>query len=436
MQIVILGAGGIGYTLAQKLVKEKHELIIIEKDPETAKKARNNLDAIIIENDGANPEVLLSALEEKTDAFLALTNNDSVNILSGLLAKKFGVEKIVIRINQYQNLANPLVKAPEIKLINPDLSIARGLIRLITTPPAEEVEILAKGKVKILKLTVGTEIAGKSIKDIEFPKGWIIVGHITETGFSIPHGNTLFSEGDKILVLGDPSTKAEIEKVIGLSPEKLDLVVLLGAEQITSYISGWLERRNIPVRIIESNIFKAKEFAQKSTSLILRGDITSEELFSEANVKEANYFAALTKDDEINIIACSLAKEAGAKHVISLCRKPHYFPLTQKIGIDTVIMPYPIISEEIHRYLKKKRALALIPIENEQAQIWELKLTRKSKVIRKSLSSLKLPEQLIVGAIVRNEQLIIPGGETRLLPEDRVIIISLPGQEKIIEKLF
>ncbi len=195
--------------------------------------------------------------------------------------------------------------------------------------------------------------------------------------------------------------------------------------------------RNISTRIIESNEEKAAELAsQFPEALVLEGDGTDEELQKEAGVPSADYFIALTRDDELNILSSLLAKHLGTKKAICTFRKQQYAPVIESIGIDSVINPRVTTANEIFRLIHKKDTLSVFPVEGGQAQMVEFVTKESSHVAGKPLSEINFPKDSLVGAIVREDEVIIPKGNEPVLPGDRVIIFAMPHALKGTKKLF
>ncbi|MDI6794196.1 MAG: Trk system potassium transporter TrkA [bacterium] len=441
MKIIIVGGGTMGLYLTQQLLQESHEITVIENNEKVFETIKETMDVLAVHGDGSDPVVLEPVIEEDTDFILPVTDSDKTNILSSLIAHRFGVKRAIIRINDDDNLMNPLISEEGwIKIINPDLIVAGEIMRLITTPVAEEIELFAGGRVEMLKLTVGddTPLANKPLNEVEITSSWIFIGHLDEErGFDIPHGETIFRPGDRIIAIGNKKDRAEIERVLGLHSEKVERVIILGGGKIGSYIAEHLQGKGINVRLIELNPFRAERLANELDGvLVFQGDGTSEALLEEVGVEGVDYFVALTKEDEVNILTALLAKDMGALRTVILSRKSQYSPIIEKVGIGLTISPRLCAAGEIIRFLHQKDIMTISYLEGGKGVVLELVVPKEAKVEGKTLKDIKLPRGTLVGAIVRGETLIIPRGVNRLLAGDRLVLFSIPKLVKKLEQIF
>jgi trk system potassium uptake protein TrkA len=441
MQVTIIGAGAIGAFLAERLIQENHDVTIVESNNKVAEYIRESLDAMVIHGDGTNPMILEKAMDKKTKLVIAMTNDDRTNILIGLMAQKYDVDKIVIRIGDTDNLVNPLiVDESDVYVVNPEMTIAKEILRLISVPVAEEVDVFAQGKAEMLKLMVtqNAPVAGKNLKEISLPESWIFIGHTNGDKFTIPKGDTMLNPGDHVLALGSSKTRNKIEQKMGLKPEKIDKVVILGGGKTVEYVAEQLNKKKVSVIIIESNETKAKELADElQSSLVMHGDGTSSKVLDEAGIADADYFIAITKNDELNVLSSLLAKHMGANRVIVLSTKSQYTPVIEKLGIETAVSSRSAITEDITRFTRRKEIQSVVFLEGGKSEILEIMISESSnKVLNIPLKKLPLPRETLIGLIIRGEEVLIPTGENVLEAGDRVILFSLPNMVNKLVKIF
>lgn len=440
MRIVVLGLGETGFYLAQLLLKQGHELILIEKDKKQVRYAQDRLDAQIVEGDGASALVLEPLIDEKTDLFIAVTENDEANIIATLIARKFGVKRAIARVSDTANLIHPLLTDdPKVSLLNAEITVAKDLTRLVGNPMANEIEFLAHGKVEMMKLDVSpnASVAHKKLKDIHVSRSWIFVAIIKKGDFQIASGESVLEPGDDVLVMGDPQKSREIEKLLGLNPVKVRRVILIGYSDISHKLAQSLKKRNIDVRLIEEDKELAEEASEKLDGvLVLHGDGTNEDILDQAGIDQTDYLLALTKDDENNVLISLLAKEKKVKRVISLAQKRQYKPIIEKIGIDTAVNPRSAMVDEILQCVHREDVSDINILEGGKGQMIEFVIKKKTKAVDAPLSKIKLPHQTLIGAIVRGDHLLIPRGNDRLKIGDHIIVFTTQSVLSEVKKFF
>lgn len=440
MKIVVLGLGETGYYLAQLLLKQGHDLVLIERDPKKVALAQEDLDAQIVMGSGSDALVLEPLVDEDVDFFIAVTDNDEVNIVATMIARKFGVQRGIVRVCKTSNLIHPLLTDdPKVSVLNAEITAAKDVVRLVGNPSADEIDFFANDKVEMMKLDVSEEsqVAHKALRDIHVPKSWIFVAILRKGEFQIASGDSVIEPGDHVLVIGDPKKSDEIEKLLGLQSIEVRRVIIVGTNDISYKLAHSLVRRGIDVRIIEEN----KELAEKASgdidgALVLNGDGTNEELLNQAGIDQCDYVLALTEDDENNVLISLLAKEKNVRRVVVLTQKRQYKHIVEKIGIDSVINPRSAMVDEILRYVHGKELTDINILEGGKGQMIEFTIEKKTKAVGVPLSKLKLPKQSLVGAIVRKDNLIIPRGGDKIKIGDRIIIFTTQSVLSDVKRMF
>jgi len=440
MKIVIAGMGTTGNYLARVLQKENHDLVLIERDEQRFRAAQEMFDAQVELGDVSDHTVLEPLIDENVDIFIALTDDDSINIIGVLIARKFGARRAITRINDPDHLIHPLLTDDtEISLLNAEMIVSKDLIRMVGTPSADEVEFFAKGKAEMVKLQVCKEspIAGKKLNQVKVPSSWLVAARIREGNFVIASGETEFLVQDHALVVGDPNRYRELEALFKPRVEKVRRVILIGFNEISARLAQTLDRKHIEVRLIEENKDRAAKASRKLDGvLVLQGDGTDEGILDEAGVAETDYVIALTDDDETNVLISLLAKEKGVHRVVTLTHKMHYRRIIQKIGIDSVINPRSSMVDEIIRVIHHKDLLGINILEGGQGRMMEFIVSAKTRLVDKPLSKAKFPKQILLGAIVRGDELIVPRGNTKIRMGDRVVVFSTLSVLSEVKRLF
>jgi len=369
----------------------------------------------------------------------AVTNNDGVNIAASLLAKTYRVPRVVTRISGPQQLDNPLLlKETGLYTVYPEKVVADKIAQLIEVPFASLSEVFVEGRVQMLKLEVkkGAGLEGRKLSELERLSSWILVAHSRAGKITIPRGDTLIRSGDYVIGLGIKEALKELQELVGPSEPKTKRVILLGGGRIGRYLLKQLSGRGISLRLVETSPQRSLDLAQElSNVLVLKGDGTNGEVLKEAGIEDADYFVALTRDDEINILASLCAKNLGCKKVIILSRKMDYTPIVERVGIDVTVNPPLAAAGEIMRYTRGG-VLSFSLLEEGKAEILEVLVKESSAVAGKALRDTPFPQEALIGAVVRNGKITIPRGDTIIAPNDRVIVFMLPPAVKKIERLF
>lgn len=440
MKIVVLGAGITGMGIAEILLREGHDLVMIEKNLAQFQAAEDKLDARVVLGDASSAMVLEPLIDETTDLLIAVANRDDVNIIATLIARKFGVKRAIVRVKHSSNLIHPLLTDdPYVSAINSDISVARDLLTLVVNPTADEAELFANGRVEMLKLHVADDasIISKKLKDIDVPADWIFVARIRDGVFTIADGETDIRKHDQFLLIGDPERTAAIENLLGLHPIKVKRLVIIGYNPISDHLARMLKARSVDVRMIESDPDLARKAAERLNGvLVINGDETSAEVFEQAGVGQAECVVAVTSDEEQNILISLLAKERKVPRVLTLVQKPQYKSVIEKIGIDAAVSPRQAMVDEIIRCIYHQDMTGITMVEGGKGSMIELTIREDNKFIGITLQKIKLPKDTMIGAIIRAEKLILPRGKDELKKDDKVILFSTKAAVGEVKKVF
>lgn len=443
MKAIIIGAGKVGYNIAQMLSLEGNDVIVIDIDESRLKIVDEHLDVQTLCGNGSSADVLKEADVKHADLLVAVTERDELNIVSCVLGKSFGTARTIARVRnpEYVCLDQSIARnAMGIDLmINPEKVTANEIAKLVNTAEARNVEYYADGKVQLLELKVldKAPIAGKVLKDLDSSHPFLIVAILRESKMIIPRGNDRIMIGDIIFVLAETKEMVDVEKFLGQRRTKVENVVILGGSRIGYYLARQLEEKRIAVKIIEKDLEICKSIAQKlNSSLVIHGDGADLQLLEDENVGTTDLFVALTGDDKLNLLASLLAKHLGVKKTIAQIRRSDYTPLVEKIGIDRAISPRLLTAGAILRFLRKGQIISITLISDARAQITELIVPKEFKHAGQGLMDIKFPHGAIIGALVRGNKVIVPSGKDALLPEDRVIVFALPNAIHKVEQFF
>ena len=446
MRVIIVGAGEVGYHLAERLSQENQDVVIVEADPEGAERASELLDVMTVVGNGASIPVLEKAGIRGARILMAVTSQDEVNLISCLAATRLGVDYTIARVSNPDYYAAGSVLSRERLgidlMINPEREAAMEAFQLLQSAAATDVAIFAGGKVQLVGLVVrdGAPVAGKSVarlaaelKEFHF----ILVAIVRDGETTIPDGSSRIESGDHIYVLSPSSEVASIPPLAGYEPFHLKRVMIAGGSAEGLYLAEMLEEHGIECTILDNDRRRCLELSEAlPKSLVLHGDATDTELLEMEGVSGLDGYVAATGHDETNLLSGLVAKSIGARKVVSLIEKFDYLPLVAKVGLDAAVSPRMSAVNAILRYVRRGRVMTVATLKGSEAEAIEFKVVRESPIANKLISELPFPPGGIIGTIIRGETILMPRGDTVVLPGDEVIVFALPEALPEIEKFF
>ena len=442
MNIIIVGAGDIGFHLCSKLIEDKNNCTLIELDPNEANKAREHLDAHVIVGSGSSYKTLQEAKIESADIFVAVTQNDDLNIVACMIAKKSGVQTTIARI---RNPEYSKMRAGDFgvdMIVHPEMEVANAVVHLVRQSSATDYYEFENGRIKIIgiRLDDSFQYFGYTLIELnryspDIPLRILAIKRDEVT--IIPKGSDNLNKGDQIFVVSSSPHLKEVLKFFGKINAKIDNIMIVGGGLVGEYVARELENK-INVKIIESNERKANLLAEHlDKSLVIHADGTDIDLLMSEDLSEMDEFIAVSGDDETNIITSMIAMQMKVPRRIIMVKNVDYLRMTKAISVDSILCKPLISVNVIRQFIRKKKHASFAEIPGCDAVILEMVANEKSKIVKKSLSEISIPDNVIFGAVLkRNNQLEIPTGSTRVEPGDKVIVFYLPGSIKEIEKLF
>jgi trk system potassium uptake protein TrkA len=443
MLIIIVGAGEVGFQLAKFLSAENIDVIVVDKSKEKLKRISDELDVALIEGEGGSPSILRDAGADEADILLAVTDIDEANMIACLVAKvMFQIPRNVARIRNLEYFSNDiLLQSLGINpAISPEIEAAKAVIRLIEAPFAADVEDFEDGNVKVISFRIphDSKLIGNVFKDLNLTKPKILIGAIQRGDkIIIPSGNDTLKKNDKIFL---PVKRENIDAVcssIGAVSMPVKRIMIVGGGRVGFYVAKTLEEENLSVKIIDKDVERCK-FLLKSLkkSVILHGDGSDQKLLAEENINDMDVFAAISNNEELNIMAALLAKSLGVKKVITIINRTDYLLLANNLGIESVLSPRLITAGTILKYVRGGNILSLTTVAEGKAEIMEAEAKDGSILIGRTLREVELPKKTLIGAIIRDNKVIIPSGEDKIVTNDKLIIFTLRESIKQVEKLL
>lgn len=438
MKITIVGGGKIGELLCKDLAIEGNDITLIEEDPKILDRILSSSDIMGLVGNGANCEVLREASVETADIFIAVTHSDEINIISSVIAKKMGAKYTIARVRnpEYSSQMKFMSDSLGIDImLNPEAEAAYFIARNLEFPNALNVETFANNKVNLVEVLVEKDTYLDGIKLVEFKNKYFasILVCIVKRGqeIHIPTGNFILQAGDRIYVTGIQSELSKFYKSLGHKEERIKSVIIIGGGRITYYLTDILLEKMIDVKIIEINEDKAQELSGiYENAVVVHGDGTDSELLDEERFGEYDAFVSLTGIDEENIILSMYANKLGIKKTITKINGISLFNVLELVGLQSIVTPKKIIADYIVRIVRSlvssqgENIETLYRLVDNNVEAIEFKVPENSNVINIPLKDLDTKDNLLIAYILRNGQLIFPGGLDVMKPKDRVIIVT------------
>lgn len=451
MKVVICGAGEVGSNIARYLAAEDNDVTVVDQSATLIRQLSDSLDVSGLVGHASQPDVLERAGIEDADMIIAVTLTDEVNMIACQVAHSlFGVPTKIARIRS-QSYLQPLWSEmftrdhmPIDVVISPEVEIARAVTRRLEVPGATEVIPLSKDKVRLIgvRITEDTPLINTPLRQLTslFPEMQIIVVGIKRGDTSIiPHAEDEMFPGDDVyfVVASDQCERAM--SAFGHEEPETRRAVVFGGGNVGLFLAQELEREHpeINVKIIELNRSRAETVsAMLGNTVVINGSILEPDILYESGVDKAETVIAVTEDDETNILASLLAKKCGAQRVITLVNKSTYNPLMGPLGIDVVVNPRSITVSQILSHVRRGRVHAVYSVQEDFGELIEADALETSTLVGKPLKDADLPSNARFGAIIRDEQVIVPRPETVVNGGDRIILFAAKDAVRRVEKLF
>lgn len=443
MNIVIVGAGEVGQHLADILSREEHAVTVVDPDPSKSRRMTESLDVQALVGDGTRADTLTNAGASTAHLVIAVSDDDHVNMLTSVVAKKLGAERVILRLKDTQVLTDFRYFYKDalgfhVVLSTEELA-AESILSTVRERHALEVESFADGKVQLRRLPLreSSELTSAPLGELRIPPGVLVVALQREREFFVPSGDDELRVGDQVYVLGQARDLDAFERAAGETVVWKRSAVIMGAGSIGREIARRLsDSPGIEVFVIEKDRARAQALSSESQGAVtvLVGDATDFTLLQEERIASASVFVATTNDDEINMIACMLAKGHGAERTVALIQKSSYREVYDFLeGVDQAISPRAICAQHILRYVRAGSPRAISVIGQGAAEVLELETTIKEAIKVKKMG---LPKGAVVGAIVHEESVSIATGDSVVRPGDTLIVFTVVEKLEEVERVL
>jgi len=447
LKIIIVGAGEVGFHIASRLSLENKDVVVVDKDADALRRVFENLDVQKVQGCGSSPAILEQAGIQEADILLAVTDSDEINLVASLFANMLSPATFKlarIRSEEYLKYQDALSKEPYgiDVMINPEDEAVKMVERLLQVPGAVDVGEFANGRIKLIgvRLEADCPVAGTKLVDLEKKtdnKNILVVAIIRNEKLIIPSGEDQLLAGDLIYFVSEEKEVKEALKIFGKRAEPFKKVLLVGGGNLGLKLAKALEGYSIHAKLIEKDHNRCNKLAEVLDKVVvLQGDGSDQGLLQEENVQDMDVVATLTGDEETNILTSLLAKRMGAHKTVTRINKLSYFPLVSAIGLDHIVSSRLAAVNSILQYVRRGKVLSAMALKGEEAEALEAVALETSDVVGKPLEQIPFPKGALVMAIIRGDEVIIPTGDSVILPQDRIIIFStlqsIPQVEKAL----
>lgn len=451
MKVIICGAGQVGFGIARQLASEQNDVTVIEQSPQLVQQISDSLDVRAIVGHGAHPDVLERAGAESADMLIAVTFHDEVNMTACQVAHSiFNVPTKIARIRS-QSYLQPGFQTlfsqdhlPIDVIISPELEVGKAVLRRLAVPGAFDILHFAEGKVSVVGVSLedNCPIVNTPLRQLTelFPDlRSRVVGIVRNGDLFVPQSDDSMLVGDEAYFVADIQDVRRTLTIFGHEEATARRIVIIGAGNVGLHVAQALEKGHsgTRVKLIERDHAKAVHAADRlKRSIVLHGDGLDPELLHEAGISETETLLTLTNNDQANILACLVAKREGCHRTMALINNTTYEPLMRSLGIDAFINPRGATVSTVLQHVRRGRIRGLQTVRDGAAEVIEAEALATSPLVGKPLREVALPRGILVGAIVRKGEVIIPRGGTEIQAGDHVILFARSDLVKKVEQMF
>ncbi len=442
MRTVIIGGGEVGFNTARMLSQEGHDVVLVDKDEALVERAAEQLDALVIHGNGASPRLLAEAGVKRADLVIAASSSDEVNIIACLTAKAQGVSRTVARIHDPDYYDTTDEFAREMLgidfVIHTEQMAAREIKAALLVPGAINVDTFAEDRIEVAEVILAEDspAAGQALKEVKLPEQSLIVGVVRRGEALVPRGDTVLEVRDHVLLISGGRRVSEVVGAVSTDTAPVREVTIYGGGRIGLRLALTLEEAGISVRVIERDEGRARHVAsQLRRGFVLHDEGISRDFLLQERVDRTDAFVAVTGDDRANLLAAMYARQLGARTTIAGVSRGEFAPLADALGVDLTISPRTLAAEAILRFVRKGDIVNVALLESG-AEMIELRVPPGSRVAGRPLSEVGFPRGAIVGALLRDGNVVIPSGREMLRPGDDAVVFTVESAVDEVERLF
>ena len=446
LNIVIIGAGEVGFNIAKHLSKEDYAITVIDINPKKCLRVQNSIDAKVIEGDGTSQRLLAEIDMPEVDYVLALTRIDEVNLVASQITSKMGAKHVICRLRNTEYIHKDAVVSPKDFNISyvtyPEMAAKDDIEHMIKKGSEDEVHEFHEGNINMIgfHLEEDSPIVGRTVSEIELSNPYIhhklALVYRNDESF-IPHANTVYRKEDYIYVVGKNEDISDIQKMTGNPNYDINNIMILGCGKIGRLLAKSLQNE-YSVTMLEKNESKAKEFSGKlSETLMLSGDGLDLDFLDSEDISNMDCFIAVTESEQTNLLSSMIAKDFGVKQVITHVNTTDYYKVIKKMDLSIVISKNISAVNEILKYIRTEQEnVEISRFEDLDVEAVELTVDSECKYILYDYSLSDIPDTINLCSIIRENKIIIPNHKIQILANDQLLIFAKPNEIKEIESLF
>ncbi|TDI45891.1 MAG: Trk system potassium transporter TrkA [Acidobacteria bacterium] len=431
MDIIVIGAGEVGYHLAKELSSRDHNVVVVDISHERLERIGEQLDVTTLCGNGAHLDVLQRAEAETCDLLLAVSNKDNVNLVASRLAKGLGARRSVVRSTDVDAVVSR--RGLYSSLFDVDLLLSTQLLttsRIVQRVRRHHNQIIEEylgGKVQIRRVSVteGSRAAGRMVADLGLPAQTLVVALFRDDEVLVPWGDTVIEVGDQLLMAAASGRMPQVEKLFSQADEDLGTIIVAGGGRMAVAVCQALTNYTVRLKVIERDKSRCRELAKiLPQAIVLLGQATETALLEEEHVEKASQFLAMTGDDETNVVASLLARDLGAEGIVTLVHRPDMLALCERMGLDGTVSPRLIAAERILEYIDSDFVSNIASVAGGRAQVFERVVCKDSPIAGCTLAELDLPPGALVVSVQRGDEIWVPHGNDTIEPGDLVVFFA------------
>ncbi len=445
MNIVIAGAGDMGYHLAEQLTYDSKDITLIDTDGEVLDYVSSKLDVLTVQGDATSFEILKRANVHKASMVLAVTTSEKTNIVTAVLAKQLGAKRVMARVRNHSYLSPENLQYFKNlgidNLISPTMLCSREIFNMIENSSFTEVFDFEGGKLNIVGVTLdqSNPLVNQRIMDTKTNpifEDIRIIAILRDQKTIIPRGSTIIRNNDHVFFVSNKKNTKSILEILGQEKVVIKNVMIIGGDDMAVTTAIRLQDR-FRVTLINKDKERCKWLAENlPNTLVINGDYKNIELLIEEGLEQMDAFLALTESSETNIITSLSAKNHGVYKTIAHVDTREYIHISHSIGVDSLINKKLVAANEISRFLKKGTVEAVSGIYGVDAEFIQYSVCKVNRLTKKPLKDLHFPDSAIVAGVIRGDQVFIPDGDFQLNLNDKAIVLALPEAKSPLENLF
>lgn len=438
MRIVVIGDGKVGRTIVSHLASEGHTVVVIDKNPDVIEQVVEQYDVMGICGNGAIYDIQKSAKVDKADLVIAATSSDEINVLSCVIAKQLGAKATVARVRSYEYDEQVYAMTKYLGLnmtINPEREAANEIMNIINFPQAIRVDMFCQGRAEIVEMYIpeNSPLVGQSLSAIHAKYQIQMLVCAVQRGEEvyIPDGNFVLQAKDKIHITARRAEIKDFLTRLGLMQNKIKDVMIIGGGKVSVYLAKRLLKSKYNVKIIEKDYDKCVALSNLlPTAKIIHGDGSDQELLLDEGITNIGAIVSLTNLDEENIIISMYANKQKANKIIAKINKSSLIGLLETLDMASIVSPKEVTASSILSYVRAmnnsrgSHVETLYKLVNNEVEAVEFNVRENSKAVNVCLKDLKLKKNILIALIIRDDRVIVPGGNDQILLHDKVIVIS------------